>query len=76
MEIALLPFIESAFSSDARSREGAVGLWQFMPGTARAYGLHQDWWYDGRRTPGPQLLQRWTTYNPSATSSIRIGLLR
>ena len=51
MEIALLPFIESAFSSDARSREGAVGLWQFMPGTARAYGLHQDWWYDGRRDP-------------------------
>ena len=37
MEIALLPFIESAFSSDARSREGAVGLWQFMPGTARVW---------------------------------------
>ena len=51
MEIALLPFVESAFSSDARSREGAVGLWQFMPGTARAYGLQQDWWYDGRRDP-------------------------
>ena len=51
MEIALLPFVESAFTSDARSREGAVGLWQFMPGTARAYGLQQDWWYDGRRDP-------------------------
>ena len=23
-----------------------------MPGTARAYGLQQDWWYDGRRDPG------------------------
>ncbi|HBW82893.1 MAG TPA: lytic transglycosylase [Gammaproteobacteria bacterium] len=51
MEIALLPFVESAFSSNARSGEGAVGLWQFMPSTGRAFGLQQDWWYDARRDP-------------------------
>lgn len=32
-------FIESGFSTDALSTAGAAGLWQFMPATARAYGL-------------------------------------
>jgi membrane-bound lytic murein transglycosylase D len=44
MELALLPFIESAFNPNAYSRQRAVGLWQFMSGTARGYGLRQDWW--------------------------------
>ncbi len=48
-EIALLPFIESSFNPHARSPERAAGLWQFIPRTARHYGLKQDWWYDGRR---------------------------
>ncbi|MBT8114524.1 MAG: transglycosylase SLT domain-containing protein [Arenicella sp.] len=48
MELALLPAIESAFKPHAVSRSGAAGLWQFIPATGRHYGLHQDWWYDGR----------------------------
>ena len=48
-EIALLPFVESGFDPFAYSRGRAAGLWQFIPGTARIYGLDQDWWYDGRR---------------------------
>lgn len=48
-EIALLPMIESAFNPKAYSRSHASGIWQFIPSTARTYGLKQDWWYDGRR---------------------------
>ncbi len=47
-EIALLPFIESAFVNKAKSRVGASGLWQFMPATGRHYGLEQTALYDGR----------------------------
>ncbi len=47
-ELALLPFIESAYIVDARSRSGAAGLWQFIPATAATYGLVMDRWYDGR----------------------------
>ena len=47
-EIALLPFIESAFVTKARSHVGASGLWQFMPATGRHYGLAQTHIYDGR----------------------------
>lgn len=47
-EIALLPFIESAFVIKARSHVGASGLWQFMPATGRHYGLAQNHIYDGR----------------------------
>jgi len=49
MEIALLPAIESAYKPHAYSRARAVGLWQFIPSTGRIYGLHNNWWYDGRR---------------------------
>lgn len=48
-EIALLPVIESAFVTQAKSHVGASGLWQFMPATGTQYGLEQTWWYDGRR---------------------------
>ncbi len=48
-EIALLPVIESAFVTKAKSHVGASGLWQFMPATGTQYGLEQTWWYDGRR---------------------------
>jgi|TARA_B100002003_G_scaffold251988_1_gene299860 membrane-bound lytic murein transglycosylase D len=49
LEIALLPVIESAFDPFAYSHGRASGLWQFIPSTARVYGLRIDWWYDGRR---------------------------
>ncbi|MBI5613278.1 MAG: LysM peptidoglycan-binding domain-containing protein [Gammaproteobacteria bacterium] len=49
IEIALLPAIESAYKPYAYSRAKASGLWQFIPSTGRLYGLHANWWYDGRR---------------------------
>lgn len=49
-ELALIPMIESAYDPFAYSRAGAAGLWQIMPGTGGAYGLKQDWWFDGRRS--------------------------
>jgi membrane-bound lytic murein transglycosylase D len=48
-EITLLPFVESGYDPFAYSHGRAAGLWQFIPGTGRMYGLKQDWWYDGRR---------------------------
>ena len=47
-ELALLPFIESAYVTKAKSHVGASGLWQFMPATGRHYGLEQTPLYDGR----------------------------
>ncbi len=49
MEIALLPVVESGFQPFAYSHGRAAGIWQFIPGTGRLYGLKQNWWYDGRR---------------------------
>lgn len=48
-EVALLPLIESKYEPHAQSIYGAAGIWQFMPSTARHYGLRLDWWFDGRR---------------------------
>ena len=50
-EIAYLPLIESGFDTSARSRAGAVGMWQFMESTAKKYGLRVDWWIDERKDP-------------------------
>ena len=49
MELALLPVVESAFDPFAYSHGRAAGLWQMIPGTARRFGVRQNWWYDGRR---------------------------
>lgn len=51
LELALVPFVESAFDPAARSSQRAVGLWQFMPATGKSFGLTQDWWIDERRDP-------------------------
>ncbi len=37
LELTRLPLVESSFRNDARSFRGAVGMWQFMPGTGRLY---------------------------------------
>src|SRR5215471_9915706 len=44
-----LPLIESGYSNRATSRAGAVGMWQFLPETARRYGLRVDGLVDERR---------------------------
>jgi membrane-bound lytic murein transglycosylase D len=49
MEIALLPMIESAYNPQAESPSDATGIWQFLPGTGKHFGLKQNGWYDGRR---------------------------
>ncbi len=49
VELALLPVIESAYDPFAVSRSQATGIWQFVPGTGRVFGLREGWLYDGRR---------------------------
>jgi membrane-bound lytic murein transglycosylase D len=48
-ELALLPFIESAFNPQAMSSARASGMWQFMPATGRIYDLKQNVFRDERR---------------------------
>ena len=50
-ELALLPYIESNYDPFSISASGAMGLWQFMPATARIYGLKDTWWYEQRHDP-------------------------
>jgi len=48
-DLVYLAMIESGCNPFAVSRAGAVGIWQFMEGTARSYGLRIDFWEDERR---------------------------
>ena len=48
-ELALLPFIESAFNPQATSVARASGMWQFMPATGRDFDLKQNLFRDDRR---------------------------
>ena len=48
-ELALLPFIESAFNPQAVSSAKAAGMWQFMPATGRDFALKQNVFRDDRR---------------------------
>lgn len=50
-DLVYLALIESGFSNTAVSRASATGMWQFMRGTARMYGLRVDSWVDERRDP-------------------------
>ena len=47
-ELALLPFVESAFQPEALSRSKAAGLWQFLPSTGDIFDLRQSSWRDAR----------------------------
>ncbi len=49
MELALLPFIESAFNPQAVSSARAAGMWQFMPATGAHFELRQNLFRDDRR---------------------------
>ncbi|MDR3119667.1 MAG: transglycosylase SLT domain-containing protein [Mediterranea sp.] len=51
IELKYLPIIESALNPSAVSRAGASGLWQFMIGTGKIYGLESNSLVDERRDP-------------------------
>ena len=48
-ELALLPFVESAFNPQAMSSAKASGMWQFVPATGRDFALRQNIFRDDRR---------------------------
>ncbi len=48
-ELALLPFIESAYNPQAMSTARASGMWQFIPSTGRDFELKQNVFRDDRR---------------------------
>jgi membrane-bound lytic murein transglycosylase D len=51
LELKYLPIVESALNPIARSRAGAVGLWQFMPQTGKMMGLEINSYVDQRKDP-------------------------
>lgn len=51
LQLAYLPHVESSFITEAYSKVGAAGLWQFMRGTGKLYGMKIDYSIDERRDP-------------------------
>lgn len=50
-DLIYLALIESGFNTTARSHAAAVGIWQFIAGTGRRYGLEVSSYVDERRDP-------------------------
>ena len=50
-DLKYLTIVESAIRPTAKSRAGALGLWQFMPPTGKMYGLSYDYYIDKRMDP-------------------------
>lgn len=50
-ELIYMAHVESLFKYNAYSRARARGMWQFMTGTARLFGLKVNWWIDERLDP-------------------------
>lgn len=50
-DVSYLFMLESGADPEARSPANALGMWQFMPATARSYGLRVDSWVDERLDP-------------------------
>jgi membrane-bound lytic murein transglycosylase D len=50
-DLIYLAMVESGFDPGATSLKSAGGVWQFIPGAARAYGLEVSHWVDARRDP-------------------------
>lgn len=51
LRLAYLPHVESSFNTEAYSKVGAAGLWQFMRGTGKLYGMRINYTIDERRDP-------------------------
>ncbi|MFI3318896.1 MAG: transglycosylase SLT domain-containing protein [Rikenellaceae bacterium] len=51
VDLRMLPIVESAIIPNAVSHAGAAGLWQFMPATAKSYGLEVNYLVDERLDP-------------------------
>lgn len=51
VELTRLPFVESSFNEDARSKAGASGVWQIMPRTGRSYHMRIGDTIDERNSP-------------------------
>ncbi|MEZ4451025.1 MAG: LysM peptidoglycan-binding domain-containing protein [Nannocystaceae bacterium] len=47
-DLVFVAMAESGFNPRRRSRVGAAGMWQFMEGTGRVYGLERSFWIDER----------------------------
>jgi peptidoglycan lytic transglycosylase D len=50
-ELISMAQAESGFQTRAKSVKSALGMWQFMAGTGKLYGLERDWWVDDRLNP-------------------------
>ncbi len=48
-DLVVLAFTESGYNTHAVSHAGATGMWQFMQGTGKMYGMEQNFWVDERR---------------------------